>query len=96
MRAAVIWSWSCTGVSPTALSSPTNGSVTITTAGSSFDTILTVFTGSALTNLVLVAFNDTETNTSIVNFNVSAGTAYQIAVDGYGTASGSISLVLQQ
>ena len=81
---SVWWTWTA----------PTNGSVTITTAGSSFDTILTVFTGSALTNLVLVAFNDTETNTSIVNFNVSAGTAYQIAVDGANGDEGNISLQL--
>ena len=83
---SVWWTWTA----------PSNGSVTITTAGSSFDTILTVFTGDALTNLVLVAFNDDSagTNTSTVDFNVIAGTAYQVAVDGANGDEGNISLQL--
>ena len=55
---SVWWTWTA----------PSNGSLTITTVGSSFDTMLGVFTGSALANLRLVAFNDTETNTSFVRF----------------------------
>src|SRR5262245_52574503 len=69
---SVWWTWTA----------PSSGSLTITTAGSSFDTMLTVFTGSALAGLRLVAFNDTELATSAVTFNVTAGTACQIAVDG--------------
>src|SRR5207249_1904825 len=70
------------------------GNVTITTAGSSFDTMLTIFAGNSLSNLVLVAYNDTETNTSAVTFNVTAGMAYQISVDGAAGDQGSISLQL--
>src|SRR5688572_8048216 len=86
---SVWWTWTA----------PANGYVTITTAGSSFDTMLTVFTGNVVTNLTLVAFNDTEGDTSTVSFNATAGTAYQIAVDGTDSelvpandAQGSISL----
>jgi hypothetical protein len=83
---SVWWTWTA----------PTDGHLTIDTAGSGFDTMLTVFTGDSVTNLTLVAFNDTELTTSIVTFNVVAGTAYQIAVDGTdGTNStGNISLQL--
>ncbi|HEY6166782.1 MAG TPA: PPC domain-containing protein, partial [Verrucomicrobiae bacterium] len=69
---SVWWTWTA----------PSNGNLTVTTAGSSFDTTLAVYTGSVLTNLTLVAFNDTDSTTSLVNFNVTAGTAYQIQVDG--------------
>lgn len=86
---SVWWTWTA----------PVDGYVTLTTAGSTFDTMLTVFTGSALSNLALLAFNttnDTERSTTMVTFNALAGTAYQIAVDGYdGTNStGDISLQL--
>jgi hypothetical protein len=81
---SVWWTWTA----------PVNGYVTVTTAGSTFDTMLTVFSGTDLTNLNLVAYNDTETNTSQVHFNATAGTAYQIDVDGADGPSGSISLHL--
>jgi autotransporter-associated beta strand protein len=69
---SVWWTWTA----------PANGSVTLSTAGSSFDTILSVFTGDSLPDLRLVAFNDTELATSTVTFNVTAGMVCQIAVDG--------------
>lgn len=69
---SVWWTWTA----------PASGYLTLTTTGSSFDTTLAVYTGNALTNLVLVAFNDTDSATSAVTFNVTAGTAYQIQVDG--------------
>ncbi len=86
---SVWWTWTA----------PANGYATLATAGSSFDTMLTIFTGSALSNLTLVAFNtDTDSGRSptLVSFSAVAGTAYQIAVDGYdGTNStGNISLQL--
>src|SRR5439155_26187964 len=62
---------------------------------SSFDTVLAVYTGSTLAGLVPVASNDdTEGHltSSLVSFNASAGTSYQIAVDGFGGSSGDISL----
>ena len=81
---SVWWTWTA----------PTNGAVTITTAGSTFDTMISVFTGDTLATLNLVAFNDTETNTSSVNFNVTQNTVYQIMVDGALNAIGDISLQL--
>jgi hypothetical protein len=78
-----------------------NGQVTLSTAGSSFDTTLGVYTGTALTALTQVAANDDENfaagrYTSRVAFNAVAGRTYQILVDGYGGASGSVSLSLNQ
>jgi autotransporter-associated beta strand protein len=81
---SVWWTWTA----------PSDVYVTLTTTGSTFDTMLTVFTGTVVTNLALVVFNDTETNTSVVTFNASAGVAYQIAVDGAFGATGSVSLQL--
>lgn len=69
------------------------GRASITTAGSSFDTTLAIYTGTALTNLRLVASNDDATGglaTSTAAFDVTAGTTYQIAVDGYNGASGTV------
>ncbi len=84
--ASVWWSWIA----------PDSGLVSIDTRGSSFDTVLAVYTGSAVTALRLVAQNDDADGllTSRVNFNAVAGTAYQIAVDGSLGATGSIVLNL--
>jgi hypothetical protein len=69
---------------------PSSGTWTFNTVGSTFDTLLAVYTGSVLSNLVLVASNDNipETNTSSVSFNAANGTVYQIAVDGFLTDAG--------
>lgn len=74
--------------------SPGTGQVTVTTDGSSFDTVLAVYTGSAVSSLVAVASNDdvgTETR-SAVTFGAKAGTTYQIAVDGSGVDTGGVQL----
>ena len=73
------------------------GSVTISTAGSSFDTLLGVYTGSAVNSLTAVASNDDGSGLgkqSSVNFNSVSGTTYRIAVDGFSGATGNISLSL--
>jgi hypothetical protein len=69
-----------------------NGTATIDTQQSNFDTILAVYTGSGLSSLNVIATNDnTSTNSqSSVTFTATAGTVYQIAVDGRSGASGSI------
>ncbi|MGA2248755.1 MAG: immunoglobulin domain-containing protein, partial [Verrucomicrobiota bacterium] len=84
--ASVWWTWTA----------PVNGSVTIDTFGSSFDTVLAVYTGTVVSNLTWIASDDDYGGllTSLVDFNAIAGTAYQIAVDGYGDAMGSIVLNL--
>ena len=75
---------------------PASGTVTMRTAGSSFDTLLAVYTGSSVGALTAVAFNDDVANgvdrTSSVTFNATAGTTYRVAVDGYGGETGSVAL----
>ncbi len=78
---------------------PANGPVTISTRGSAFDTLLAVYTGTSISNLVAVASNDDDPaggQTSLVTFAAVAGTEYEIAVDGANGASGAISLSLAQ
>jgi hypothetical protein len=74
---------------------PANGKLTLATTGSNFDTLLGVYTGSAVNALKVVASNDDVSRidkTSKVIFSVTAGTKYWIAVDGYLGASGSVRL----
>jgi hypothetical protein len=69
--------------------------VRISTAGSTFDTVLGLYTGLSVSNLVNIASNDDENGsltTSLVTTQVTAGTEYEIAVDGYGGAFGRIDL----
>jgi hypothetical protein len=75
---------------------PSSSSTTITTAGSDFDTILAVYTGSALNSLSRLTFNDDVQDgvirTSSVTFNATIGTVYWIAVDGWGGDEGAVNL----
>jgi subtilisin family serine protease len=84
--ASVWWRWAA----------PSAGTVTLTTSGSTFDTLLAVYTGASVGSLTPVAANDDDglITTSRVQFQASAGTVYAIAVDGYGGAQGSIQLNL--
>ena len=72
----------------------TNGIASFSTAGSTFDTLLAVYVGNSLTNLVPIAANDDlgGFHTSAVSFNAQAGTVYQIVVDGLAGARGEILL----
>ncbi len=81
---SVWWSWTA----------PAIGTVTISTAGSSFVTLLGVYTGSSVSNLTAVAANNGNNRggPAQVTFNVTPGTQYQIAVDGYSGQSGTIAL----
>src|SRR6266566_634840 len=60
---------------------PVTGVATFRTVGSTFDTLLAIYTGSALTNLVGVASDQNHGGffTSRAYFNVNQGTDYQIA-----------------
>ena len=76
---------------------PFTGPVTVSTAGSSFDTLLGVFTGTALGALTSIAENDDSGNgafTSVVNFNAISGIPYVILVGGYNGAGGKIRLAI--
>jgi len=82
---SVWWSWVA----------PASGTATVSTAGSSFDTVLGVYTGPSVSNLLPIASNDDAnagTSTSLVMFPAVAETEYEIAVDGYGGAFGRIDL----
>ena len=82
---SVWWAWTA----------PASGTVTISTAGSSFDTVLGLYTGSSVSSLTEVVSNDDasgNTSTSLIVTNVVGGTAYAIAVDGYGGAFGRLAL----
>ncbi len=77
------WSWTAAA----------DGIVTIDTVGSNYDTTLAVYTGSAVNSLTEIASNDdTFGLQSQVVFTVSAGTTYQIAVDGFSSSTGLIDL----
>ncbi|NER85601.1 calcium-binding protein [Moorena sp. SIO3A2] len=78
------WSWTAAA----------DGIVTIDTFGSNYDTTLAVYTGSAVNSLTEIASNDDDSMTfqSAVQFTVSAGTTYQIAVDGFSSTTGLIDL----
>jgi len=85
--ASVWWSWTA----------PFDGFARISTAGSSFDTTLGVYTGSSVSALNRIAADDDEDYyggiyTSEAWTDVAAGQTYQIAVDGYDGASGSVRL----
>lgn len=64
---------------------PASGAWTFTTAGSSFDTTMAIYTGTALSNLTLVAANDDNSTgiTSSMTVLATNGTTYRLAVDGY-------------
>src|SRR5205085_989663 len=70
------------------------GDVTLDTAGSTFDSVVAVYTGSSLTGLTEIASADDAPgrSTSALTFTAVAGTTYRIAVDGYSGASGDVVL----
>ncbi len=75
----------------------TSGTAVFSTRGSGFDTIMGVYTGTSVNALTRVpsAVNDDDFGgylTSKVEFDCTAGTAYQVAVDGYWGASGNVVL----
>jgi len=73
---------------------PAAGTMTLTTAGSSYDTLLGAYTGTSVSALTTLAANDDADGTlqSRIAFAVTAGTAYAIAIDGYGGQSGATRL----
>jgi hypothetical protein len=63
-------------------------------SGGNSDTYLSAFTGNAVDNLTLVGANDDGGGNydSLVNVNATAGTTYQLAVDGWSNRTGPIDL----
>ncbi|MGA2866234.1 MAG: pre-peptidase C-terminal domain-containing protein [Verrucomicrobiota bacterium] len=76
---------------------PASGPVTFSTAGSTFDTLLAIYTGNSVSTLSLVGSDHNSTggaNRSKVTFTAVQNTTYDIAVDGYNGASGMVTLSL--
>ena len=79
---------------------PGSGSTTIELCGSDFDTILAVYTGTAVDALTEVVSNDDSGDDACGNLNsrvtldATEGVTYHIAVDGYGGNTGNVSLTL--
>ena len=78
--ATLWWEWTAPATAP----------VTIDTAGSDFDTVLAVYTGTTLGALLPTAANDDAPGrtTSRVTFTARAGTTYQFAVGSKGASTG--------
>jgi hypothetical protein len=77
----------------------TSGTVTVDTRGSYLDTVLGVYTGTAVNNLVSVGNNDDISETphiqaSTVTFTATSGLTYYFAVDGWDGDSAGITLNL--
>ena len=76
---------------------PADGVATFSTQGSSFDTLLAVYSGEEFASLVTEGSNDDRpdgSRWSEVVLPVAAGSTYRVAVDGYGSHKGSVSLAL--
>ena len=82
--ASLWWSWTA----------PASGQVKIDTTQSSIDTLLAVYTGSAVNALTEVRSDDNSggNGTSQLSFSAVSGTTYQIAVDGKNGATGLVML----
>ena len=66
--------------------------ITLSTAGSSFDTVLAVYTGSAVNALTPVTCNDdvaSGNTASQVQFAAQAGTPYRVQLSGYNGEGGN-------
>lgn len=68
--------------------------VTVSTAGSNFDTILGVWTGGSLGGLTAVTCNDDSGGTlqASATFTAAAGTPYRIQIGGFSAASGTLAV----
>ena len=73
-----------------------NATANFDTIGSTFDTLLAVYTGNSVSNLSLVVSNDdiagATNRQSKVSFVPTPGVTYHIAVDGFGGATGELVL----
>jgi uncharacterized repeat protein (TIGR03803 family) len=73
---------------------PASGRFTFNTFGSSFDTLLAVYTGSSVNALTVLGSNDDYgfESTSEVRVLATGGGTYYVAVDGYTNATGTVIL----
>jgi lysophospholipase L1-like esterase len=73
-----------------AWTAPAGGSVTVDTCGSAIETLLGVYTGTAVDALTRIGASDCR-----VTFDAVQGTRYLIAVDGKAGAQGAVTLRLE-
>jgi len=74
-----------------------SGNMSVNTSGSQFDTVLTAYTGSTISNLTRLTFNDdidynAGITASSISFNATAGITYYLRVTSFGSARGDITL----
>jgi len=77
---------------------PASGQVALDTHGASIDTLLAVYTGASVANLVAVASNDNDgfaNGASGLYFQAQSGAEYEFAVDGKDGASGALTVEWQ-
>ncbi|MEA2206437.1 MAG: hypothetical protein QOE77_3213, partial [Blastocatellia bacterium] len=76
---------------------PSSSSVTFTTAGSNYDTVMAAYTGNAVGSLSLITSNDDTAPgvTSSIIFSATAGTVYRIAVAGFNNTGDGDTGVIQ-
>jgi subtilisin family serine protease len=95
--ASVWWKWTPS----------TSGTYTVSTLGSSIDTMLGIYTGTAVNALTLVAENDDMgvvrmgneyiyLTFSRLSYNFTAGTTYYFQVDGFQGKEGDVTLSISQ
>ncbi|MBI4493220.1 MAG: IPT/TIG domain-containing protein [Chloroflexi bacterium] len=88
---------SCASISRTVwyrLAPGSNGVLRATTAGSGFDTVLALYSGSSLATLIQLACDDDSGPglTSSLSLAVTAGQTYYLQLGGYAGAGGSFAL----
>jgi Subtilase family len=83
-RHTIWWRWTA----------PSSGRATFTTDGSAIDTILGAYSGTVVNDLTFIAQNDDggAGAASRLEFNVTAGQIVYLAVDGFGSATGNITM----
>ena len=71
---------------------PSNSIASVSTIGSNFDTVVSVYKGDSLEQLVPVAWNDNGLGSlrSFIEFEVEKGVAYSLAVGGKDSQEGQI------
>jgi hypothetical protein len=74
-----------------------SGFYQLETTGSTFDTVMSLYSGSSLATLVLMASNDDSLsfNTSLVVAYLAKGTTYRVQVDSYTSAFGTAKLAIK-
>lgn len=85
--ASLWWSWTA----------PVSGTARIRTQNANYDTTLAIYTGTSVGGLTAVVSNDDIGGGDLqsqVQFPVTAGTIYRIAVDGYNGAAGTGQLAI--